>query len=125
MRGGKFTGAFQNSYVLTDNDRIMIAHLKGDTRKQIFLNILEKPEITNQELSEKLNLDKGTAHWHNIKRLKMLILFSMKVLSITFIICACYLRNFMFVWHESAFKYFHFLGILLEEYHVRFFRSRG
>lgn len=69
MKGGKFTRAFQNSCVLTNNDKIMIAHLKGDTRKQILFTILENPEITNQGLSEKLNLDKGTIHWH-IKRLK-------------------------------------------------------
>ncbi|WP_269848380.1 winged helix-turn-helix domain-containing protein [Methanosarcina horonobensis] len=42
----------------------MIAHLKGDTRKQILLNILENPGITNQEISEKLSLDKSTTHWH-------------------------------------------------------------
>jgi hypothetical protein len=24
------------------------------------------------------------------------------------------------IWHESAFKYFHFLGMLFEEYHVYF-----
>lgn len=69
MKEGKFTRAFQNSYVLTNNDKIMIAHLKGDTRKQILLNILENPGITNQDISEKLSLDKSTTHWH-IKRLQ-------------------------------------------------------
>ncbi|WP_239451165.1 winged helix-turn-helix transcriptional regulator [Methanosarcina horonobensis] len=69
MSGGKFTRAFQNSYVLTNNEKIMIAHLKGDTRKQILLNILENPGITNQEISEKLSLDKSTTHWH-IKKLR-------------------------------------------------------
>lgn len=69
MNGEKFTRAFQNSYVLTNNDKTMIAHLKGGTRKQILLNILENPGITNQNLSEKLSLDKSTTHWH-IKRLQ-------------------------------------------------------
>ncbi|MDI9395407.1 MAG: winged helix-turn-helix transcriptional regulator [Euryarchaeota archaeon] len=69
MSGGKFTRAFQKSHVLTNNDKIMIAHLKGDTRKQILLNILENPGITNQEISEKLSLSKSTIHWH-IKKLK-------------------------------------------------------
>lgn len=68
-REGKFTRAFQNSNAFTKNDKIIISHLKGNTRKQILLNILENPEITNQEISEKLNLDKSTAHWH-IKKLK-------------------------------------------------------
>jgi hypothetical protein len=27
---------------------------------------------------------------------------------------------FPFLWHESAFKYFHFLDMLFQEYHVRF-----
>jgi len=69
MKEGKFTRAFRNINVFTNNDKIIVAHLKGDTRKQILLNILENPEITNKELSEKLNLDKSTTHWH-IKRLK-------------------------------------------------------
>ena len=69
MRGGKFTKAFQNSHVLTNNDKTIIAHLKGDTRKQILLNILKKPGITNQEISEKLSLNKSTIHWH-IKKLR-------------------------------------------------------
>lgn len=69
MKEGKFTRVFQNNSVFTNNDKIIVAHLKGDTRKQILLNILEKPEITNKELSEKLNLDKSTIYWH-IKKLK-------------------------------------------------------
>ncbi|AKB56222.1 winged helix-turn-helix transcriptional regulator [Methanosarcina barkeri] len=68
-REGKFTRAFQNSNTFTKNDKIIISHLKGSTRKQILLNILENPEITNQEISEKLNLDKSTTHWH-IKKLR-------------------------------------------------------
>jgi len=66
---GKFTRVFQNSNVFTSNDKTIISHLKGSTRKQILLNILENPEITNQEISEKLNLDKSTTHWH-IKKLR-------------------------------------------------------
>jgi predicted transcriptional regulator len=66
---GKFTRVFQNSNVFTNNDKTIISHLKGSTRKQILLNILENPEITNQEISEKLNLDKSTTHWH-IKKLR-------------------------------------------------------
>lgn len=68
-REGKFTRAFQNSNAFTKNDKIIISHLKGSTRKQILLNILENPEITNQDISEKLNLDKSTTHWH-IKKLR-------------------------------------------------------
>ncbi|AAM29699.1 hypothetical protein MM_0003 [Methanosarcina mazei Go1] len=37
--------------------------------------------------------------------------------SATLINCAL---NPLFIWHESAFKYFHFLGMLFEEYHVCF-----
>jgi len=66
---GKFTRVFQNSNAFTKNDKIIISHLKGSTRKQILLNILENPETTNQEISEKLNLDKSTTHWH-IKKLR-------------------------------------------------------
>lgn len=66
---GKFTRAFQNSNAFIKNDKIIISHLKGSTRKQILLNILENPEITNQDISEKLNLDKSTTHWH-IKKLR-------------------------------------------------------
>jgi len=28
---------------------------------------------------------------------------------------------YFLIWHESAFKYFHFLCLLFEEFHVRFF----
>lgn len=66
---GKFTRVFQNSNIFTNDDKTIISHLKGSTRKQILLNILENPEITNQEISEKLNLDKSTTHWH-IKKLR-------------------------------------------------------
>ncbi|WP_440948941.1 winged helix-turn-helix transcriptional regulator [Methanosarcina sp. T3] len=76
MSGGKFTRAFQNSHVLTNNDKTMIAHLKGDTRKQILLNILENPEITNQEISEKLSLNKSTTYWHIEKLREDNIVFS-------------------------------------------------
>ncbi len=68
-REGKLIRVFQNSNVFTSNDKTIISHLKGSTRKQILLNILENPEITNQEISEKLNLDKSTTHWH-IKKLR-------------------------------------------------------
>lgn len=69
MSGGKFTRAFQNSNAFTNNEKTIILHLKGGTRKRILLNILENPGITNQEISEKLSLDKSTTHWH-IKRLR-------------------------------------------------------
>ena len=65
----KFTRAFQNYNAFTNNEKTIIAHLKGGTRKQILLNILENPGITNQEISEKLSLDKSTTHWH-IKKLR-------------------------------------------------------
>ena len=55
----KFTRAFQNSNAFTNNEKTIIAHLKGGTRKQILLNILENPGITNKEISEKLSLDKS------------------------------------------------------------------
>ena len=69
LKEGKFTRAFQNNDVFTNNDKVIVSHLKGGTRKQILLNILENPKITNKELSEKLNIDKSTTYWH-IKRLK-------------------------------------------------------
>ncbi|HII90929.1 MAG TPA: winged helix-turn-helix transcriptional regulator [Methanosarcina sp.] len=73
---GKFTRVFQNSNVFTNNDKTIISHLKGSTRKQILLNILENPEITNQEISEKLNLDKSTTHWHIQKLREDNVIFS-------------------------------------------------
>ncbi|WP_440956809.1 winged helix-turn-helix transcriptional regulator [Methanosarcina sp. Mfa9] len=69
MRGGKFTRVFQNSDVFASSEKMIIAHLKSSTRKQILLKILEKPEITNKELSEDLYLDKSTTYWH-IKSLR-------------------------------------------------------
>lgn len=68
VKEGKFARVFQNSSAFTNNEKTIIAHLKGGTRKQILLNILENPGITNQEISEKLSLDKSTTHWH-IKKL--------------------------------------------------------
>ena len=29
-----------------------------------------------------------------------------------------------FLWHESALRYFHSLGMLFKEYHLRFFRKQ-
>ncbi len=75
-REGKFTRAFQNSNAFTKNDKIIVSHLKGSTRKQILLNILENPDITNQEISEKLNLDKSTTHWHIQKLREDNVIFS-------------------------------------------------
>ncbi|AAM32239.1 hypothetical protein MM_2543 [Methanosarcina mazei Go1] len=35
------------------------------------------------------------------------------------VVTSFYFLSF-FIWHESALKYFHFLGMLFEEYHVCF-----
>ncbi len=42
----------------------MAAHLKNETSRLILWTILEKPGITNQELTDKFGVDKSTIHWH-------------------------------------------------------------
>lgn len=69
MRGGKFTRAFQNADHFASSEKIIIAHLKSSTRKHILHKILENPNITNQQLSKVLHLDKSTTYWH-IKKLR-------------------------------------------------------
>ncbi len=61
---GKFLRLFQNSGAFTDNEQVIASHLKDETRRLLLCAILKNPGITNQELANKLDLDKSTVHWH-------------------------------------------------------------
>lgn len=61
---GKFSRLFQNSGTFKGNEQKMAAHLKNETSRLILWTILEKPGITNQELTDKFGVDKSTIHWH-------------------------------------------------------------
>lgn len=61
---GKFSRLFHNSSIFKDFDKVIASHLRNDMNKLLLWTILEKPGVTNQELSEKFQMDKSTIHWY-------------------------------------------------------------
>ncbi|ADI74348.1 conserved hypothetical protein [Methanohalobium evestigatum Z-7303] len=64
IKSDKYTLAIQNSDTFNDIEKTIIPHLKNETSKQLLKSIKEQPGITNQELSHKHSLNKGTINWH-------------------------------------------------------------
>lgn len=63
-RAGKFSRLFHKTTQIRDIESTVTPYLRNDTSKSILKAILEKPGITNQELSSMFNLDKSTIHWY-------------------------------------------------------------
>ncbi len=68
IKSGKYTLAIQNSDTFYNIEKTIIPHIKNETSKQLLKSIKEQRGITNQELSNKHSLNKGTINWH-IKKL--------------------------------------------------------
>ena len=64
IKSGKYTLVIQNSDTFNNIEKTIIPHLKNETSNQLLKSIKEQPGITNQELSHKLSLSKGTINWH-------------------------------------------------------------
>jgi len=61
---GKFSRLFHNSSTFKDYEKVIVSHLRNDTSRLLLGTIMERPGVTNQELSEKFHLDKSTIHWY-------------------------------------------------------------
>jgi predicted transcriptional regulator len=61
---GKSVLYFRNSCQYTETEKKIICCLRNDAQKSILLSILQKPGITNQDLTQTFNLAKSTVHWH-------------------------------------------------------------
>ena len=61
---GKFSRLFRNSGTFSDDEQKVIAHLHNRNSRAILLLILDQPGITNQELTERLSIEKSAIHWH-------------------------------------------------------------
>ncbi|MGA9141533.1 MAG: winged helix-turn-helix transcriptional regulator [Methanocella sp.] len=61
---GKFSRLFRNSHSFSDDDQKVIAHMQNRNSRSILLLVLEQPGITNQELTERLGIEKSAIHWH-------------------------------------------------------------
>ncbi|MBP2029606.1 putative transcriptional regulator [Methanohalophilus levihalophilus] len=61
---GKFTLLFKKSSKYTDTEKKIAHAMRNSTRKSILLSIIQKPGMTNQEITQTFNLDKSTVHWH-------------------------------------------------------------
>ena len=61
---GKFSRLFRNSGTFSDDEQKVIAHLHNQNSRAILLLILDQPGITNQELTERLSIEKSAIHWH-------------------------------------------------------------
>jgi len=63
-RMGKFSRLFRNSGSFSNDEQKVIAHLQNQNSRSILMTILEQPGITNQELAERLGIEKSAIHWH-------------------------------------------------------------
>jgi predicted transcriptional regulator len=63
-RAGKFSRLFHKTTQIRDIESVVTPYLRNETSKSILKAIMEKPGITNQELSSMFNLDKSTIHWY-------------------------------------------------------------
>jgi predicted transcriptional regulator len=69
-RMGKYSRVFRNSHTYSDFEKTVIVHLQNQTARSVLLLILEQPGITNQEMSERLGVEKSAIHWHVEKFLR-------------------------------------------------------
>jgi predicted transcriptional regulator len=63
-RMGKYSRIFRNSHAHSDFDKVVLAHLQNQTSRSVLLLVLDQPGITNQEMAERLGLEKSAIHWH-------------------------------------------------------------
>jgi predicted transcriptional regulator len=63
-RMGKFSRLFRNSGTFGDDEQKIIAHLQNRNSRAILLLVLTQPGITNQEMTERLGIEKSAVHWH-------------------------------------------------------------
>ena len=63
-RMGKYSRIFRNSHTYNDFEKTVLAHLQNQTGRSVLLLVLEHPGITNQELAERLGVEKSAIHWH-------------------------------------------------------------
>jgi predicted transcriptional regulator len=63
-RMGKYSRVFRNSNTYSDFEKTVIAHLQNQTARSVLLMIHDQPGITNQEMAERLGVEKSAVHWH-------------------------------------------------------------
>lgn len=63
-RDGKFSRLFHKTTAIKDLESTITPHLRNETSCAILREILDRPGITNQELSSRFNLDKSTVSWY-------------------------------------------------------------
>ncbi len=61
---GKYTRLFNSSRANSELEKMVLAHSKNNTSKNLLCAIMDEPGVTNQKLSERFNLDKSSIHWH-------------------------------------------------------------
>jgi predicted transcriptional regulator len=64
MRMGKYARIFRNSGAFTTAEQRVIAHLQNRNSGRILSLIMDNPGITNQELAERLGIERSAVHWH-------------------------------------------------------------
>jgi predicted transcriptional regulator len=69
-RMGKYSRVFRNSHTYNDFEKSVIAHLQNQTSRSVLFMILEQPGITNQEMAERMGVEKSAIHWHIDKFLR-------------------------------------------------------
>ncbi len=63
-RMGKFTRLFNTSRMNSEQEKMILSHIKNETSKNLLQAINDDPGVTNQRLSERFRLDKSSIHWH-------------------------------------------------------------
>ncbi len=62
-RMGKFTRLFRSASG-SDLERAAATYVRNETSRNILQAILDRPGITNHDLSDQFKLDKSSVHWH-------------------------------------------------------------
>jgi predicted transcriptional regulator len=67
---GKYSRIFRNSHTYNEYEKTVIGHLQNQTGRAILFLVLTEPGITNQEMTERLGVEKSAVHWHVDKFLR-------------------------------------------------------
>jgi len=62
IRKGKFSRLFSNSTSAMDKESAISRYLRNDKSREILFTIMDRPGVTNQELSSRFDLAKSTTH---------------------------------------------------------------
>jgi predicted transcriptional regulator len=61
---GKFSRLFVSSHTIDDKEKLVASYTSNETDKKLLSTIFNGNGVTNNELSNKLNMNKSLISWH-------------------------------------------------------------